>query len=192
MSPKPCLFSSSMMCSMSGLLTTGTMGFGRLLVSGRRRVPCPPAITTVWMSTASLSAMLTTLFRLLGGLRRRVLWGAALLLLLEQRRNARNVYAHGGQGPEHPDNEQPEAPGLPGVERAEVEPREPHPARAGRNGEDQAADSREESRGRDLARPVYGHLGGVDLPDERISCRHQYVPAQDDDEEQQGQHVQAI
>ncbi len=34
------------MCSMQGLLQTGTIGLGWLLVSGRRRVPSPPAMTT--------------------------------------------------------------------------------------------------------------------------------------------------
>ena len=34
------------MYSMQGLPTTGTMGLGWLLVSGRRRVPSPPAMTT--------------------------------------------------------------------------------------------------------------------------------------------------
>src|SRR5215831_10319729 len=37
---------SSTMCSMQGLPTMGTIGFGWFDVSGRRRVPSPPAITT--------------------------------------------------------------------------------------------------------------------------------------------------
>src|SRR5438270_489505 len=38
------------MCSMIGRPATGTSGFGRLLVSGRRREPSPPAITTAFTS----------------------------------------------------------------------------------------------------------------------------------------------
>src|SRR5580658_7514915 len=37
------------MCSASGLLATGTIGFGKLLVSGRSRVPEPPAIITAFI-----------------------------------------------------------------------------------------------------------------------------------------------
>ena len=47
-SSKPWAFSSSMMCSMQGLPTIGTIGFGWLDVSGRRRVPSPPAMTTAF------------------------------------------------------------------------------------------------------------------------------------------------
>src|SRR5438270_630786 len=38
------------MCSMIGRPATGTSGFGRLLVSGRRREPSPPAMTTAFTS----------------------------------------------------------------------------------------------------------------------------------------------
>src|SRR3712207_5971863 len=43
----------STMCSMHGLPTMGTIGFGWFDVSGRRRVPSPPAMTTAF--TRSLS-----------------------------------------------------------------------------------------------------------------------------------------
>ena len=46
-----------MMCSMQGLPTIGTIGFGWLDVSGRRRVPSPPAMTTAF--TGSSSALTT-------------------------------------------------------------------------------------------------------------------------------------
>ena len=49
-SSKPCSRSSSRMCSMHGLPTIGTIGFGWFEVSGRRRVPSPPAMTTAFMS----------------------------------------------------------------------------------------------------------------------------------------------
>ena len=48
-SSKPWAFRSSMMCSMHGLPTIGTIGFGWFDVSGRRRVPSPPAMTTAFM-----------------------------------------------------------------------------------------------------------------------------------------------
>ncbi len=41
-----CVRSSSTMCSMHGLPQIGTIGLGWFEVSGRRRVPSPPAITT--------------------------------------------------------------------------------------------------------------------------------------------------
>ena len=47
-SSKPWLFRSSTMCSMQGLPTIGTIGFGWLDVRGRSRVPSPPAITTAF------------------------------------------------------------------------------------------------------------------------------------------------
>src|SRR5262245_39838662 len=43
---------SSTMCSMHGLPTIGTIGFGWLEVSGRRRVPSPPAMTTPFTTPA--------------------------------------------------------------------------------------------------------------------------------------------
>ena len=52
MSSKPCRLSSSMMCSMHGLPTIGTIGFGWFDVSGRRRVPSPPAMTTAFIASA--------------------------------------------------------------------------------------------------------------------------------------------
>jgi hypothetical protein len=36
------------MCSMMGRLHTGSMGLGWLAVSGRRRVPSPPAMITAF------------------------------------------------------------------------------------------------------------------------------------------------
>src|SRR5581483_5378325 len=47
-SSKPWSRRSSRMCSMQGLPTIGTIGFGWFEVSGRRRVPSPPAITTAF------------------------------------------------------------------------------------------------------------------------------------------------
>src|SRR4029450_6481420 len=44
---------SSTMCSMQGLPTTGTIGFGWFDVSGRNLVPSPPAMTTAFMAHAS-------------------------------------------------------------------------------------------------------------------------------------------
>src|SRR5690348_18505964 len=41
------------MCSMIGRPATGTRGFGMLLVSGRRREPSPPAITTAFIPASS-------------------------------------------------------------------------------------------------------------------------------------------
>src|SRR4051812_44309447 len=38
------------MCSIIGWLTTGIIGFGWLLVSGRRRVPSPPARITAFIA----------------------------------------------------------------------------------------------------------------------------------------------
>src|SRR3954453_6958902 len=49
-STNPWSRSSSRMCSMQGLPTIGTIGFGWFDVSGRRRVPSPPAITTALIS----------------------------------------------------------------------------------------------------------------------------------------------
>ena len=59
MSSKPCSRSSSTMCSMHGLPTIGTIGFGWFDVSGRRRVPSPPAITTAFTSKTSRRALAT-------------------------------------------------------------------------------------------------------------------------------------
>lgn len=38
------------MCSMIGVLPTGTKGFGRFAVMGRNREPSPPAITTAFIA----------------------------------------------------------------------------------------------------------------------------------------------
>src|SRR5438094_9520771 len=42
----PCRFKRSKMWPRQGLLTIDTIGFGRLIVSGLRRLPSPPAMTT--------------------------------------------------------------------------------------------------------------------------------------------------
>src|SRR6266542_6885912 len=47
-SVRPCSRRSSRMCSMHGLPATGTIGLGWFDVSGRRRVPSPPAMTTAF------------------------------------------------------------------------------------------------------------------------------------------------
>ena len=49
MSSKPCSRSSVTMCSIIGALAIGIIGFGALDVSGRRRVPSPPAMMTAFM-----------------------------------------------------------------------------------------------------------------------------------------------
>ncbi len=48
-SSMPWRFSSSTMCSIIGRLTNGSMGLGALDVSGRSRVPSPPAMITAFM-----------------------------------------------------------------------------------------------------------------------------------------------
>ena len=48
MSSRPWLRSNSTMCSMHGLPTIGTIGLGWFEVSGRSRVPSPPAMTTAF------------------------------------------------------------------------------------------------------------------------------------------------
>ena len=53
MSSKPCFFSSSTMCSIIGRLAIGIIGLGWLEVSGRSRVPSPPAMITAFMLAAS-------------------------------------------------------------------------------------------------------------------------------------------
>src|SRR4029450_10684355 len=47
-SSKPCPFTTLTMCSISGSLTRGIIGLGALEVSGRRRVPSPPAMMTAF------------------------------------------------------------------------------------------------------------------------------------------------
>src|ERR1043165_1052595 len=49
MSSKPCRASSLTVCSIIGTFAMGIIGFGWLLVSGRRRVPSPPARITAFM-----------------------------------------------------------------------------------------------------------------------------------------------
>src|SRR5258708_18446438 len=55
-SSMPCRLSRSKMCPRQGLLTIDTIGFGRLIVRGLRRLPSPPAMTTACMR-ASLGAL---------------------------------------------------------------------------------------------------------------------------------------
>src|SRR3954465_4100439 len=50
-SSSPCEPSSSRMCSMHGLPTIGTIGFGWFEGSGGSRVPPPPALTTAFPRT---------------------------------------------------------------------------------------------------------------------------------------------
>ena len=45
------------MCSMHGLPTIGTIGFGWFEVSGRSRVPSPPAMTTAFIVRTVLRAV---------------------------------------------------------------------------------------------------------------------------------------
>ena len=52
MSSTPCRRSRSITCSMQGLPTMGTIGLGWFEVSGRRRVPSPPAITTAFIAVS--------------------------------------------------------------------------------------------------------------------------------------------
>src|SRR5512133_322324 len=42
------------MCPSSGRFATGSIGLGRVKVSGRKREPSPPAITTAFMPTPSV------------------------------------------------------------------------------------------------------------------------------------------
>ena len=49
-SSMPCRFNRSMTCSIIGRLTSGSMGLGTFDVSGRSRVPSPPAMITAFMS----------------------------------------------------------------------------------------------------------------------------------------------
>ncbi len=48
MSSNPCRRSSSMMCSIIGRFTSGIIGLGMFDVSGRSRVPSPPAMITAF------------------------------------------------------------------------------------------------------------------------------------------------
>ena len=47
------------MCSMHGLPTIGTIGFGWFEVSGRSRVPSPPAMTTAFIAATACRAFST-------------------------------------------------------------------------------------------------------------------------------------
>ena len=49
-SSKPCRRSRSMMCSIIGRLATGSIGLGAFEVSGRSRVPSPPAMITAFIA----------------------------------------------------------------------------------------------------------------------------------------------
>ena len=49
------------MCSMHGLPTIGTIGFGWFEVSGRSRVPSPPAMTTAFIAATSRRALIDVL-----------------------------------------------------------------------------------------------------------------------------------
>src|SRR3954470_24997711 len=53
MSSKPCFASRRTMCSIIGAFAIGIMGFGWLLVSGRSRVPSPPARMTAFIGVPS-------------------------------------------------------------------------------------------------------------------------------------------
>src|SRR5437764_9953704 len=55
-SSMPCRLRRSKMCPRHGLLTIDTIGFGRLIVSGLRRLPSPPAMTTA-CTEVSLGAL---------------------------------------------------------------------------------------------------------------------------------------
>src|SRR5260370_9160951 len=45
----PWVLSRLRICSMTGRPTIGTIGLGRMIVSGRRREPSPPAMTTAFI-----------------------------------------------------------------------------------------------------------------------------------------------
>jgi hypothetical protein len=47
----PCFLSKVMMCSAIGRLAIGSIGFGWEIVSGRSRVPSPPAMITAFTSS---------------------------------------------------------------------------------------------------------------------------------------------
>ena len=49
-SSKPCFLISSMQYPSTGLFSNGTMGFGMVQLSGRRRFPSPPAIITAFIN----------------------------------------------------------------------------------------------------------------------------------------------
>ncbi len=51
MSSNPCRFSRAMMCSIIGRLTSGIIGLGWFDVSGRNRLPSPPAMITAFTAS---------------------------------------------------------------------------------------------------------------------------------------------
>src|SRR3954462_10938561 len=53
MSSTPSAFSRSTMCSIIGRLTIGIIGLGTIEVSGRSRVPSPPAMITAFIDAPS-------------------------------------------------------------------------------------------------------------------------------------------
>src|SRR6059036_2872632 len=55
-SSMPWRFRSSKMCPRQGLSTMGTIGLGRLIVRGRRRLPSPPAMTTACIGPSLVRA----------------------------------------------------------------------------------------------------------------------------------------
>src|SRR6267143_5794664 len=61
---------SSKMCPRQGLSTMGTIGLGRLIVSGRRRLPSPPAMTTACIGPSLVGGCSPTERRRTGGSRR--------------------------------------------------------------------------------------------------------------------------
>src|SRR4051812_4248489 len=56
-SSKPCSFSSRMMCSIIGWLTSGIIAFCWLEVRGRSRLPSPPAMITAFIGRQRLSCL---------------------------------------------------------------------------------------------------------------------------------------
>src|SRR5712692_10710155 len=58
----PCRFNKPSTCSMTGLLTMGTIGLGRTIVSGRRRDPSPPAISTAFIANPPRRDRVTRLY----------------------------------------------------------------------------------------------------------------------------------
>src|SRR5438094_8095539 len=56
----PWRFRSSKMWPRQGLSTMGTIGLGRLIVSGRRRLPSPPAMTTACIARSLVGGRVPT------------------------------------------------------------------------------------------------------------------------------------
>ena len=57
MSSKPCWRSRLTTCSIIGMLAMGSMGLGWFEVSGRSRVPSPPAMMTAFMTVPPSPAL---------------------------------------------------------------------------------------------------------------------------------------